>query len=59
MYITDKMINDHKARYKTLDAEGLKTWLNIQRNRHWFKSVADANSLFRRHKSMEKYAQKM
>ena len=59
MYITDKNIDDHKSKYKAFDAEGLKEWLNTQNNRHFFKSVAEANNLFRRYKSMDKYSQKM
>ena len=47
--ITDAMIADHKRSYPSFDADEFTEWIDAGCVRHWYKSVAKANT--RRHKN--------
>lgn len=50
-FITNKMVYEHKEKYPTFDADKMIEWLEAQNNRHWFKTVAQANNLRRRYEN--------
>ena len=56
--ITNKMIYEHKKKYPTFNAQSFIEWIDKENIRHWYNSVAKANKLFRRYKSMDKLCQK-